>query len=187
MPFRAADPPALPGSAVSTVEIVEHQSSWPEAFRTIAGELSAVAIDGVVSVEHIGSTAVPGLCAKPVIDVLVGVEDLIAVQGRIAPLREIGYRYRPEHEAQIPQRRYFVKEPSGDVPRVHVHVVVHAGPLWQDHIAFRDALRRDAGLRDRYAALKRELAARLDKSAYTEAKAPFVQAVLRGLAQRQSA
>lgn len=164
-----------------SVELLEYQVSWPDRFRLVADELAAAMAGADFAVEHIGSTAVPGLCAKPVIDVLLGVGDLEAVQGRVDGLVRLGYEYRPAYEAQIPERRYFVRSASAELPRVHVHGVQRGGRPWAEHLAFRDALRADTDLRLRYAALKRSLAEGLDKVAYTEAKGPFIQDVLMSL------
>ena len=142
-----------------------------------------------VHIEHIGSTSVPGLCAKPVLDILVGAQSLAAVTCRTAKLEEAGYLYRPEYEAEIPDRRYFVR-PAASQPRVHVHAVVQGGALWLTHLAFRDALRSSPELSREYATLKRQLAAqyREDKAAYTEAKSPFIaRVVANALSTRRSA
>jgi GrpB-like predicted nucleotidyltransferase (UPF0157 family) len=103
--------------------------------------------------------------------------DLLA--SRIPHLVAAGWTYRPEYEATLPQRRYFVR-PAAAGPRVHLHGVVEGSALWRDHLRFRDALRADAALRGRYDALKRELAVLHadDKAAYTDAKGPFIRAVL---------
>ena len=126
-----------------------------------------------MQVEHIGSTAVPGLAAKPVIDSLPGAPSLGAVEARIDALSTCGYRYVPEHERELPARRYFVRTAE---LRVHLHGVELGSPLRRDRLAFRAALRADAELRDRYAALKLRLAQAhaQDKSAYTVAKGPFI-------------
>lgn len=130
-------------------------------------------------IEHIGSTAVPGLCAKPVLDILLGAPALADVEALIPALTAQGFVHRPEYEQQIPDRRYFVRPADGG-PRVHLHAVVRGGVLWRQHLHIRDRLRQDASLRHAYAALKQQLAVRhaADKSAYTEAKAPFLRALL---------
>lgn len=153
-------------------------------FEQAAAELRAVLATGAL-VEHIGSTAVPGLCAKPVLDVLVGLERLEEAEHRIGALAALGYVYRPAYEAQLPGRRYFVRA-EGSTPRVHLHCVVRDGRLWLQHMAFRAALRQCRHTRDAYAALKRSLARMHadDKQAYTEAKAPFILQVLAQAAER---
>lgn len=184
LPRPSAEPDrrAAQGSVVPSVELVDYQSTWPTAFGAVADELHTVMAGLAPTIEHIGSTAVPGLCSKPVIDVLVGVEHLAEVQGHVLALQKLGFQYRPDYEAQIPQRRYFVKDASGALPRVHVHAVVRDGPLWCSHVQFRNALRESTELRDRYATLKRGLAVGRSKAAYTEAKGPFIQAVLASVA-----
>jgi GrpB-like predicted nucleotidyltransferase (UPF0157 family) len=164
---------------MSEFQLVEYQATWPSQFLQVAEQVRcAVPSPGAV-VEHIGSTSVRGLCSKPVLDVLLGVASLAEVEAYIPALAAAGFAYRPEHESQIPDRRYFVK-PSGTFPRVHLHTVVLGGTLWCQHLHFRDLLRSDAHLMQSYAALKRRLAElhASDKSAYTEAKGPFIRQVL---------
>jgi GrpB-like predicted nucleotidyltransferase (UPF0157 family) len=163
---------------MAAVELVDYCDTWPAAFRTIADEIAGAWVGDAVTIEHIGSTAVPGLCAKPVIDVLLGVDVLAAAEWHASRLSALGYRYRPEYEAQIPDRRYFVRDATAQAPRVHLHAVLLGGRIWRDHLAFRDALRRDPALVDRYAVLKTTLAATSGKAEYTEAKGPFIRAVL---------
>jgi GrpB-like predicted nucleotidyltransferase (UPF0157 family) len=163
---------------VPAIEIVDYRDTWPAAFRAIADEIAGAWVGDAITIEHIGSTAVPGLCAKPVIDVLLGVDALTAAEWHASRLLALGYRYRPEYENEIPDRRYFVRDASAQVPRVHLHVVLQGGRIWRDHLAFRDALHRDPALADQYAQLKTTLAATSGKAEYTEAKGPFIRAVL---------
>jgi GrpB-like predicted nucleotidyltransferase (UPF0157 family) len=158
---------------------VEYQSSWPLQFQAIRSELTTIFIADSTGIEHIGSTSVAQLCAKPVIDVMVGVKQLREVEQHIPALAELGFRYRPEHEVEIPERRYFVRQ-LHDQPRVHLHILVLGGLLWRRHLSFRNALREDTELKASYAELKRKLATQhcTDKQAYTAAKAPFILAAL---------
>ena len=160
-------------------QLVEYDDAWSSQFLRVAEQVRCAVPSPEATVEHIGSTAVPGLCSKPVLDILLGVASLAQVEASIPALVAAGFVYRPEYESQIPDRRYFVK-PSGDFPRVHLHAVGLGGALWRQHLHFRDQLRNDAQLMLSYAALKKHLAVLHagDKSAYTEAKAPFVQQVL---------
>ena len=164
---------------MAAVILAPWSPDWPLAFTTLAASLAPVFSGTDARVEHIGSTAVPGLVAKPVLDVLVGVAALGEVEARRAALDALGFRYRPEHERVLPQRRYFTRDPGPGL-RVHLHGVVVGSALWEDHLAFRDALRADDALREAYAALKQSLALRFphDKAAYTDAKAPFIAQVL---------
>lgn len=161
------------------VVIESYSPQWPLQFERERERLVAAFAGDLVQVEHIGSTAVPGLGAKPVIDILLGAASLAAIEARIAALGAIGYRYVPEFEATLPQRRYFSK-PAGAGAAVHLHAVESGGTFWREHVAFRDALRRDGALRDGYLALKQRLALQFgsDRAGYTDAKAGFIRAVL---------
>jgi GrpB-like predicted nucleotidyltransferase (UPF0157 family) len=159
--------------------LVDYDAEWPTMFLRVAQQLHQCIAPVSAAIEHIGSTAVPGLCAKPVLDLLVGVRSLGDIEPRIAQLAGGGFTYRQSYEAVIPDRRYFVR-PDGVLPRVHVHVVVQHGSLWRRHLVFRDRLRADPSLSEAYASLKRRSAAEhtADKAAYQDAKAPFILRVL---------
>lgn len=167
---------------MSAVHVLPYSTQWPEAFTAVRTTLLEIFGNDAVAVEHIGSTAVPGLAAKPVIDVLLGAPSLAVIEQRITALAARGFDYVSKHERVLPQRRYFVMQPPGGL-RVHVHGVVTGGHLWREHLTFRDALRGDAQLRARYQALKLQLAAEHadDKAAYTEAKGPFILGALAAL------
>ncbi|MCE4553832.1 GrpB family protein [Roseateles cellulosilyticus] len=167
------------------MQLATADANWPAQFEAAAAPLRTVFGSHAGTLEHIGSTAVPGLCAKPVLDVLLGVAQLSDVAPHHAALAALGYRYRPEHERELPERRYFTRDADTTRLRVHLHVVVNDSTFWREHLAFRDALRADHLLAARYAELKRQLAAEHadDKAAYTEAKGPFIRAVLASLNQ----
>jgi GrpB-like predicted nucleotidyltransferase (UPF0157 family) len=132
-------------------------------------------VDGV---EHVGSTAVPGLAAKPIMDLMASVDDPDTVVAQAGErLTSDGWCYvRPELD-QRPWRRFFVKPDASGQRRVaHLHVIKVGHPRWSQQIAFRDALRHDDELARQYEDLKRRLAAQHpdDREAYTDAKATFV-------------
>jgi GrpB-like predicted nucleotidyltransferase (UPF0157 family) len=162
-----------------TVALTPYTPEWPTHFQAIREELLSVFAPMVITIEHIGSTSVPGLSAKPVIDVLLGAHSLADIESKIKPLSEIGYSYVPKYECEIPMRRYFVKSSTTSL-RVHLHAVELNSRFWQEHLAFRDRLRADANLCVQYQSLKLRLAKEFanDKPAYTAAKGPFIQAVL---------
>jgi GrpB-like predicted nucleotidyltransferase (UPF0157 family) len=164
---------------MSELVLSEYQDTWPRQFQQVAEQLLANVSLPAARLEHIGSTSVPGLCAKPVLDLLLGVCALEEAEAAIPALASAGFVYRPEHEVTIPDRRYFVR-PEGQTLRVHLHAVLLGGLLWRQHLYFRDALRQEPLLREQYATLKRRLAVQhaQDKAAYTEAKAPFIRQVL---------
>lgn len=170
------------------IVLIPYSPDWPAQFHAIREELLTVFAPTAVTIEHIGSTSVPGLSAKPVIDVLLGARSLADIELKIKPLSEIGYSYVPKYEVEIPTRRYFVKASATSL-RVHLHVVELGSRIWQEHLAFRDRLRADASLRSQYQALKLRLAEEFadDKSAYTAAKGPFIQSVLASVFERSNA
>jgi GrpB-like predicted nucleotidyltransferase (UPF0157 family) len=104
---------------MAIVTLVDSQHEWPERFREAAAELQTAFVGITVQIEHIGSTSVAGLCAKPVLDILLGAQTLAQIESRGSALAELGYRYRPEHEAELPERRYFVRQAGSD-PRARV-------------------------------------------------------------------
>lgn len=167
----------------SQVAVVPYSSDWPLQFERMRVELIAVFEHASIQVEHIGSTAVPGLAAKPVVDVLLGADALAVIESSIGDLGRLGYAYVSRYESELPMRRYFTRDASRNSARVHLHGVVCGSLLWQRHLAFRDALRSDAALRAAYQSLKLELAARFpdDKASYTAAKEPFIRSILDAL------
>jgi GrpB-like predicted nucleotidyltransferase (UPF0157 family) len=160
------------------VILVPYNPDWPRRFEEERHTLADVFAGTEASIEHIGSTAVPGLGSKPVIDVMVGVSALTQVEARIPALEATGYEYVQKHEQQLPERRYFGK-PRHKPREFHLHCVVKGSDFWIQHLAFRDYLRAHPDVAAAYYELKRDLAARLTKEEYTEAKSPFIQSVLR--------
>jgi GrpB-like predicted nucleotidyltransferase (UPF0157 family) len=134
------------------------------------------------AVEHVGSTAVPGLDAKPVIDLMASVRDLDAAVGQAGQkLAADDWHYVPPDLDLRPWRRFFIKpDPSGQHRYAHLHLIQVGHPRWAQQIAFRDALRRDGDLARRYADLKRRLTAEHpdDREAYSYAKAEFITEAL---------
>jgi GrpB-like predicted nucleotidyltransferase (UPF0157 family) len=159
------------------VIVVPYDSDWPRQFERERAALAAVFAGCDAAIEHIGSTAVPGLGAKPVIDVLVGLSRLADAEHRIAALEAAGYEYVRKYETRWPQRRYF-RKPRLAPRAFHLHCVVKGSDDWVRHLAFRDYLRAHPESAAAYDELKRALAARLGKDEYTEAKGPFIDAII---------
>ena len=125
--------------------VVPHDAAWPARFR-IESQLLHVALSQLKpAIEHIGSTAVPGLAAKPIIDMLVGVESLPAFETQAKRLAVFGYQYIPEYERALPDRRFFKRVVNG-VRTHHVHVVEKNGVYWKRYMKFRNSLRDDTWL-----------------------------------------
>ena len=161
------------------IEIVEYNPAWPAQFLTERDILQTALAPWLVGdIEHIGSTSVQGLAAKPVIDIMAPVASLEASHDAIATAVGAGYCYYP-YKADV--MHWFCK-PSPEVRTHHLHLVPLASRRWNEQIAFRDALRQNPALAQEYAALKRRLATEFayDREAYTEAKAPFILRTLAG-------
>jgi GrpB-like predicted nucleotidyltransferase (UPF0157 family) len=159
------------------VEIVPYDASWPDLFEVERAALRLVLSPWLAGpIEHVGSTAVPGLSAKPVIDVMAAVADLEVSHAARDALAPLGYHYAPYRDDVM---HWFCK-PSASFRTHHLHLVPFQSDLWVERLAFRDVLRTAPAIAAEYAALKRQLASRYrdDRDAYTEAKAPFVQRVL---------
>ena len=159
------------------VILEEYDSSWPSKFEEEKEYLMAVAGKWHFgNIEHVGSTAVPGMVAKPVIDVMFGVKTLDESRPAIEALVEAGYEYWPYKTEEM---HWFCK-PSDVFRTHHLHLIPYESPLWQERIKFRELLRSDDKVATEYANMKRELAAtyREDREAYTDKKWPFIQRVL---------
>jgi GrpB-like predicted nucleotidyltransferase (UPF0157 family) len=154
------------------IELSDHDPSWAERFEEEKGRLAGVFDGQAVGIEHIGSTAVPDLCAKPIVDVLVGLRELALSDEQIVAMQKLGYEYLGEYG--LPGRLFFRKDPRTH----HVHVVEYGGLHWDRQLTFRDALRTDAEERRRYDEFKRKLAAEgHSRDSYTELKTPFIREV----------
>jgi GrpB-like predicted nucleotidyltransferase (UPF0157 family) len=141
--------------------------------------LARVFADVAASIEHVGSTAVPGLSAKPVIDILIGVSALSKVESHIPELERHGFEYVRKYETRFPERRYLRKSHFGWRTH-HLHAVVHGGEFWRNHLSFRNYLRDHDEAATTYLELKQRLAAqyRTESNAYSEYKSSFVKAIL---------
>ena len=138
-------------------------------------------------IEHIGSTAVPGLGAKPIIDIMIGLRSLRDAEQRIRELAQLEYEYVPEYEADLPDRRYF-RKPFHRPRTHHVHTVELGSEFWVRHLLFRDYLRAHPETAAAYYQLKQRVAWESNETGadYTDGKSPFVAQVLR-LAQSSNA
>jgi len=161
------------------IRISQYDGRWPELFERERDALE-VAIGDWASggIHHVGSTAVPGLDAKPIVDILAGVEDLETSRACFEPLARIEYLYAP----YLPDEMHWFCKPDPSRRTHHLHLVPTASRRFDDELAFRDRLRAEPGLAADYAALKYRLAARFagDREAYTNAKADFVRKALTG-------
>ncbi|MGH2974887.1 MAG: GrpB family protein, partial [Solirubrobacterales bacterium] len=152
---------------------------WRARFERERGALEdAIGRWIVGGVHHVGSTAVPGLEAKPIVDILVGVRDLDESRQCFKPLAQLGYMHAP----YLPTEMHWFCKPHPSRRTHHLHLVPAGSQRYRDELAFRDRLREDPVLADEYATLKRSLAGRFadDREAYTDAKSDFVRRSLAG-------
>lgn len=164
---------------VRTVTLTPYDPKWPETFESEAARVSAVftGVDHII--EHVGSTSVPGLGAKPIVDMMLGAPSLADIEARIPAIEALGFEYVSKFEHELPERRYFRKSENG-VRKFHLHSVATGGKFWRDHLAFRDYLRRHPESAEEYFRVKSELAV-IHATAvhdYTEAKTPFIESIL---------
>ncbi len=160
-----------------TIDIVAWDPQWPRRFELERESIAQALRPWIVAgIEHIGSTAVPGLAAKPVIDIMAPVASLEASRDAVAGAAAIGYLHYPYK----PDLMHWLCKPSPQFRTHHLHLVPYRSRLWFERLAFRDALRSDSRLRREYAALKLRLAAESgsDREAYTDGKTGFIQRVL---------
>lgn len=170
-------------AANNPVVIVDYSPLWPKQFETLRSRLANILGGLALTIEHVGSTAVPGLDAKPIIDVDVLLRSPDGLSSTIAALASIGYQHRGD--LGIPGREAF-RAPAGD-SRHHLYACPNDAE-YQRHIAFRDHLRAHSREADAYAVLKRKLAAKFgeDREAYNNAKREFVESILRKSAKEKA-
>jgi GrpB-like predicted nucleotidyltransferase (UPF0157 family) len=160
------------------VRLMPYQPAWAELFRQEAERLSAALGDQVVGIEHVGSTAVPGLDAKPILDIVVAVRDMTNAAAFEQALTPLGYLHQAVNDR--PGRLYFVKRLPDDRSTHHLNITELGTECWFTHVAFRDYLREHPQAREEYRALKQDLARRYrhDRAAYQEGKEEFIRRIL---------
>ncbi|HEX9084496.1 MAG TPA: GrpB family protein [Gemmatimonadaceae bacterium] len=171
------------GLESGVVRLVEYDPQWPILFQEEAQRISLAISPLTLKLHHVGSTAVPELVGKPVLDILAGYDDPASRSAYISALCAAGYQHRGEQE--IPGRDFFRR----GMPRAyHVHLARAGSDFWHEHLTFRNLLRLDPVLREQYASLKRQLAMKYprDRESYIDGKGPFIREVLgRTTAARQ--
>lgn len=166
------------GLAQGVVKIVPYCSSWNDHFRDEKEILCKLLDLHVLDIQHIGSTAVPGLSAKPIIDIMAGVRSLEDGLGCVEVLERQGYAFKGE--AGIPGRLFFTKE-QHDFRTHHLHMVEYHSEFWCNHLLFRDYLIKHPDTAKLYEQMKWELAQKhpFDREAYTDGKSDFIVEVLK--------
>jgi len=157
------------------VKLVPHRPAWKELFAEEKDRLEEVIGHQVVDIQHIGSTSIPGMVAKPILDIGIAVVDFEASEVSIDPIEGLGYQYRGEHG--IPRRHYFVK---GNPRTHHLHMLEVNSRDWKAHLLFRSYLTSHPDIAQEYAELKIDLAERYrtDREVYQEGKDAFIERIL---------
>jgi GrpB-like predicted nucleotidyltransferase (UPF0157 family) len=168
------------------IEVVDYDPAWAGLYLKEEIALrGALAAFSPLYIEHFGSTSVPGLAAKPILDIMIGVASRDLWPSLVQPLENLGYSYWRDNPQE--DEMFFVKgmPPYGERRTHHVHVYDRQGKRWKRELAFRDHLRAEPEAAKRYAMLKRELAAKFtfDRESYTQAKTEFIEGLLRKIRQ----
>ncbi|MGH2397471.1 MAG: GrpB family protein [bacterium] len=158
------------------MELFPYTAEWRRLFEEEKTRLQAVIGQYVLDIQHVGSTAIPGMIAKPIIDIGIAVMVFEEARVCIAPIEQLGYEYRGEQG--IPRRHYFVK---GEPRTHHIHMNEIGSRDWQDQVLFRDYLIRHPERAEEHAGLKQDLARRFptDREAYLDGKASYIDRVVR--------
>ncbi len=159
-----------------TVQLVDHQKSWSMAYNRERKILRRELGSYVCDIQHVGSTSIPGIQAKPIIDINIGVVSVRGAKQHMTALQRLGYTLRtPPSPTGRHWKLTYVKGPEGR-RMVHLHVLRYQGVLWRKNILFRDTLRKNKRLARQYEHLKKTLAAQFpnDRKKYTAGKLPFI-------------
>ena len=160
------------------LQLCPYDPAWVGAFDTQRRRITGALGPALLQIEHVGSTSVSGLTAKPVIDIALAVGSVADADRCIQPLEALGYEYRGMHGEDV-DRRYYVLEQAGvRAAQIHLWILPAAG--WDRMLRFRDVLRADSSVREAYVREKLRVADLVgwDKLAYSLAKAPFIESVL---------
>jgi GrpB-like predicted nucleotidyltransferase (UPF0157 family) len=161
-----------------SVVIEEYTSDWVLRFQEEKRILKGILRDKAIAIEHIGSTSIEGLGAKPIVDIMVGVSHLNEVDEFIEPLKKVGYEY--VFHKEFPNRRFFRKG-QWRAGTHHLHIYQYESEEWKNHILFRNYLRTHPDQLKQYQQLKKDLAEKyhFERAAYTKAKEPFILTVIK--------
>jgi len=164
------------GLSFPTVRLAAYTPAWAVAYADERDRIRSALGEQLLGIQHVGSTAIPGISAKPIIDIAVAVQDLRSADEFAPDMARIGYD--DAGDGGVPGQRIFGRGPR---VRTHlVHVVVAGGPDWRNYLTFRNALLNDPELAREYDSVKRALAEKFpeDRRSYTSAKGEFIGRVL---------
>jgi GrpB-like predicted nucleotidyltransferase (UPF0157 family) len=164
------------GLEKDTVRLLPYTPEWKRLFEEEKYRLQAVVGPYVLDIQHVGSTSIPGMPAKPILDIAIAVRNFEEARVCIQPIEQLGYEYKAEFGT--PRRHYFTK---GEPRTHHIHMNELCSQDWNNQIAFRDYLIQHPEIAREYAQVKQVLAQRYpkDRMAYLNGKAPFIERVLK--------
>lgn len=162
------------------ISISPYDPKWPQKFQSEKARLLSIFTRDLLDIEHIGSTAVPGLAAKPIIDMMAAVKSMNVADKLLEPLRGFGYVTPPECNANLPERRWLMRHANGHRTH-HLHLVCESSEGWVRTLKFRDILRAHPEAAEEYRSLKVDLArtAGSNRDKYIQGKTSFVEALLK--------
>jgi len=168
------------GLESDVIRLVAYDARWPGLFAAERQRIQDACGLLALRLEHVGGTAIPGMCTKPVLDIVAGHPSAVSVEDCVAALQRAGYE--PRGDRGVPGRQFLCR---GQPRAYHVHLVEAGGPLWREYLAFRNYLRAHPNAARQFAEVKRALAALFprDREGYVNAKSTHVQDIL-GLAVR---
>ena len=169
------------GLGRDNVELSKYHPGWKKAFEEAKKAIQKELGNKVLGVEHIGSTAVPGMIAKPILDFMVAVGSIDNYKEYIAPLSKLGYEFRRDNRIRNPQEHILFSKGPVDLRTQYLKLTQKDSQFWKESILFRDYLIAYSDIAKEYQQLKEKLQAshRSNREAYTEAKAEFIQRILK--------
>lgn len=167
-----------------TVQVVSNQPAWKKLFEKEAARLRLALGNQIINIEHVGSTAIEGMDAKPIIDIIVAVESLNKARDLVQLVEALGYECKKNDN--VPERIFFVKGPSSNRTH-HLSFTEPTSGYWKAHIQFRDYLQTHLEAAEEYKKLKRELAEQYpeDRDAYRAEKQVFIEKIAESLPQKK--
>ena len=162
----------------NTVKLVPHTAVWADIFEITKNELSELLVGKAMDIQHIGSTSVEKIKAKPILDIALLVKDTVVIEELVLLLATKGYEYRGNKEKN--GGHLFIKNSGNDIRTHHLHIFESHDPQWEDLLYFRDALRKNSPLAEEYEKLKIQLEALYsgNRLEYTKGKSKFIKKVI---------
>jgi len=162
----------------NTVKLLDWSPSWTEFYENEKNTILTKIKTEIIDIQHVGSTSIPGIKSKPIIDIAIGIEKFEGGIKLIKPIEDLGYEYRGN--AGVEARCFFAKGPE-NCRYVYLHLEEFEGSIWRSHIVFRDILRKDEAIRLEYQNLKEKLAKEFpnDRDTYCKIKGEWIERILK--------